>query len=124
MQELTLDDVAQSFEEWRSRRTSQSTPIPTRLWALVAKIKNDYPLSKIYQRLRISSLQFHTHVEPHAIDIGSDDFVEVSLAQTTMSQETLPSEITISLQSSSRTLSLNIAPQQIAEVLPHFASLL
>ena len=52
MQDLTLDDVAKSFEEWRLRRTSQPTPIPNRLWALVAKIRDDYPLSKIYQRLR------------------------------------------------------------------------
>ena len=124
MQDLTLDEVAQSFKDWRLRWTSQFTLIPTRVWALVAKIKNDYPLSKIYQRLRISSMQFHTHVEPHAIDIGSDDFIEASLAQTTISQETLPSEVTIYLKSSSRTLSLNIAPQHLAYVLPHFASLL
>jgi hypothetical protein len=65
MQELTLDDVAQSFEEWRSRRTSQSTPIPTRLWALVAKIKNDYPLSKRKCNLVVAFLCSFSHSAKH-----------------------------------------------------------
>src|ERR1700733_15176691 len=53
---LSLEDVAQRFEQWRTTRVKRSK-IPTELWALVAPLMNQYGHNKIAKALRVNHAQ-------------------------------------------------------------------
>ncbi len=63
MAALTLDDVENAFYVWRMGKRSGAT-IPSSLWDKVAAVANQYTISKICQRLRISYPQYNENVLP------------------------------------------------------------
>jgi len=54
--ELTLDDVAERFEQWRSTKKLRER-IPTELWELARSLKGRYKSTHISLRLRIATSQ-------------------------------------------------------------------
>ena len=53
---LTLDDVANRFEQWRSVKR-QGQKIPAELWELAKPLKGSYKIGHIAQRLHVSTSQ-------------------------------------------------------------------
>jgi hypothetical protein len=73
---LTLDDVKQHFDHWRTTRIKQSK-IPDSLWNEVKTLIGRYPISKITTALRVNAHQISAGIA------AKSDFTFVSVRSNT-----------------------------------------
>ena len=50
---LSLEEVVFEFELWRSKKQSRNEKVPDELMSLLQQIKDDYPVSKTSQSLKL-----------------------------------------------------------------------
>lgn len=82
---ITLTEVQQRFETWRSKKLNNREPIPTCLKLLVSELIDNYPRSKITSQLKISNTTFYEIKNMYKSQLSKDnttpDFVQVKLAE-------------------------------------------
>ncbi len=49
-----LESVQYQFERWRENKKTSREPIPEYLWKAASKLKNEYPISRISNALRLN----------------------------------------------------------------------
>ncbi len=113
---MTLDTVRQAFEDWRRHRKSQNEPIPERLWRLVTALPSTHKPWELRKALGINNEQLKRYclsiADQKPISVVQNGFIEAVLPSTA------PVDCTLTLQGSSRTLTLQFPIQQLAGVLP------
>ncbi len=123
MADITMELAKESFSQWRSRRSSQSEPIPEKLWGMALGLYPKYKRSHICEQLRLSGSQFKRRLEegrPACIDQGfvlaSKDEIKVTPKQG--------QEIQLTIQGKERALTLCVDVHALNQVLPHIGALL
>lgn len=72
-QTITLKTVATKFAKWRKSKTNKSEKIPKELTDLVLAIANNYQISKIAAKLRLSGSQIKKILNSNQIE----NFIEL-----------------------------------------------
>jgi hypothetical protein len=49
-----LESVQYQFERWRENKKTSREPIPEHLWEAASELKNEYPISRISNALRLN----------------------------------------------------------------------
>jgi hypothetical protein len=117
---MTLDTVRQAFEEWRANRSSGREQIPERLWMMVQGLLSDHKPGELRVALGINSQQLKRYcpeVNERKPLTTHDGFIETLLPSPSM-------DCKLTLQGSSRTLSIQVPVGQLSQVLPLLESYL
>lgn len=72
---LSLEEVVFEFELWRSKKQSRNEKVPEELMSLIRKIKDDYPVSKISQSLKLGYHKLKNYFDDMEI-LASNNNVE------------------------------------------------
>ena len=67
---ISLETVAQRFEQWRSTRTSKRERIPSDLWEAAAALCNTNSINKVCRRLGLSNTDLKCRVSPEKASTG------------------------------------------------------
>lgn len=123
MGRITLELVEEAFVAWRIQRSSQSEPIPDRLWAMALALYPEYKRSKICGQLHLSGSQFKQRLEDSASRFADNGFVLASKDEV----KAIPKqnqEIQLMIQGKERVLKLCVDSHALSELLPHLGALL
>lgn len=123
MNTLTLASVEEAFQHWRSARHSRTEPIPEELWSMALGLYPQYQRSKICRHLKLSGGQFKQRLDNgietranHGFVMASHDAPEAALE--------IKSEVRLTLQGHTRSMTLCFDVHALAQVLPHVGVLL
>jgi hypothetical protein len=61
---LTLEAVAEAFEQWRKERIRINEPVPARLWEMVQSLSSDYKIRQIQKALSLNTPQVNKYLKP------------------------------------------------------------
>jgi hypothetical protein len=118
---LTLEEVAQHFDQWRIHK-KKGERIPPRLWSAAIGLLSHYPISKITRTLRLSGTDLKKHQGAWSASKGPEDsrsavsFVEIDCA--VVDQALKPSATNAWLElARADGLRLRIQPAQGADLL-------
>ncbi|MDX9789158.1 MAG: hypothetical protein RBT11_20465 [Desulfobacterales bacterium] len=67
---ISLETVAQRFEQWRSSRSSKRERIPLELWHAAAALCHSYSINKVCRRLGLSNTDLKLRVSPEKTSTG------------------------------------------------------
>ena len=123
MKGITLESTEEAFCKWRVERSSRAELIPEELWAMALRLYPHYKRSKICERLRLSGSQFKRRLEGGGDTRANHGFV---LASRNVAKAThaLNSEIQLTLQGHTRSMTLCFDVHALGQVLPHVGALL
>lgn len=122
MNDLNLSSVEAAFQQWRTGRDSRTESIPEELWSMALGLYPQYQRTKICRHLQLSGGQFKQRLERR--ETGENHgFVLASRDESQIIPELNP-EIQLTLQGSTRTMTLCFDVHALAQVLPHVGALL
>ena len=130
MEELSLEEVLNRFEQWRATRVNRSEPIPLSLWSLAASLYPKYKRSVICTRLGLNGSQLKSHLQRAGYSgfvLASRENAVKEPCQIESSAKTSlenSSRIELQLQGEKRLLTLFISASDLGAVLPHVGGLL
>lgn len=111
---MTLETVRQAFEEWRANRNSGREHIPERLWMMVQGLLSDHKPGELRAALGINSQQLKRYCpdvnDRKPLVAQHDGFIETLLSVPSV-------DCKLTLQGSSRTLSIQVPVEHLAKVL-------
>lgn len=122
MVDLTLETVAEIFQQWRATRYSQTERIPERLWSMALGLYPQYRRSEICRHLRLSGGQFKQRLNNDRDTCANTGFVEAS--RDVKSKTEINAEVQLTLQGHTRTMTLCFNVHALSHVLAHVGALL
>lgn len=123
MNDLNLSSVEAAFQQWRAGRDSRTESIPEELWSMALGLYPQYQRTKICRHLQLSGGQFKQRSERVRETGENHGFVLASRDDPQATPELNP-EIQLTLQGSTRTMTLCFDVHALAQVLPHVSALL
>jgi hypothetical protein len=123
MESVTLELVEEAFCAWRAQRSSQSEPIPDKLWSMALALYPEYKRSKICEQLHLSGSQFKRRLEGGSPVFAENGFVLASKDEV----KAIPKQsqdIQLMIQGKERTLKLCVDAHALSQLLPHLGALL
>lgn len=123
MNDLTLATVEEAFQQWREQRSSRKESIPEKLWSMALELYPQYMRSKICHHLRLSGSQFKRRLKNNGETSRAKGFVLASRDEVNMTPAP-GTEIQLTLQGQTRSMTLCFDMHALGHVLPHVGSLL
>ena len=123
MNSLTLESAEEAFRQWREQRSSRSESIPEALWSMALGLYPQYKRSKICRHLQLSGGQFKQRLEHGRETDTNHGFVMASHDAPKATLE-VNSDIQLTLQGHTRSMTLCFDVHALAQVLPHVGALL
>lgn len=119
----TRRKTEEAFCKWRVERSSRAELTPEELWAMALRLYPHYKRSKICERLRLRGSQFKRRLEGGGDTRANHGFV---LASRNVAKAThaLNSEIQLTLQGHTRSMTLCFDVHALGQVLPLVGALL
>ena len=89
-----LESVQYQFERWRESKKNAREQIPEHLWEAASKLKNEYPISRISNALRLNHTDLKNRIsgkksKRHKKEQSSPLFLELDCLPSSASSECL-----------------------------------
>lgn len=134
MEELSLEEVVNRFEQWRATRVNRSEPIPLLLWSQAVSLYPKHKRSVICSKLGLNGAQLKSHLQRAGHSFSNSGFVLASRENSVIESSQIEPSATPSLENSSRIelqlqgenrlLKLFVCASEIGAVLTHVGGLL
>lgn len=114
MSEVTIEQVKDAFEQWRSERKNRSEAIPEALWSMAVSLYPKFKRSIICQSLGLNGAHLRHHLEKAGHVFRTEGFVLASAK--TENVEKVSSELCLTLEGKQRTLTINCELSSLGKV--------
>ena len=123
MEGIPLESAEEAFFDWRAQRSSRAELIPKSLWSMALGLYPKNKRSIICRRLGLSGGQFKRRLEGGGDTRANHGFVLASRDVAKATHE-LNSEIQLTLQGHTRSMTLCFDVHALGQVLPYVGALL